>query len=218
MRSIRPELEAFFACIYYAGLRPAEAKNLSEHDLTLPARGWGQILLSGSQQSSHVRWTDDGNPRQQRQLKHRAVHETRRVPAHPNLVAILRHHIATYPPGAEPPVRGQDGARGRRPRAPAPGPDWPQHDLPGLGRGASGRTAPGPVPEPAGTTALRFASRLSLDLAQRRRAANQVAEWAGHSVQVLLRIYAKCIDGQEVIAMEIIERAVPPKPQPPRHE
>jgi hypothetical protein len=25
----------------------------------------------------------------------------------------------------------------------------------------------------------------------------QVAEWAGHSVAVLLRIYAKCIDGQD---------------------
>jgi hypothetical protein len=24
-----------------------------------------------------------------------------------------------------------------------------------------------------------------------------VAEWAGHSVNVLLRVYAKCIDGQE---------------------
>ena len=25
----------------------------------------------------------------------------------------------------------------------------------------------------------------------------QAAEWAGHSVAVLLRIYAKCIDGQD---------------------
>jgi hypothetical protein len=27
-----------------------------------------------------------------------------------------------------------------------------------------------------------------------------VAEWAGHSVQVLLRVYAKCIDEQETAA------------------
>jgi integrase len=27
----------------------------------------------------------------------------------------------------------------------------------------------------------------------------QVAEWAGHSVAVLLRIYAKCIDGQDQV-------------------
>jgi integrase len=27
--------------------------------------------------------------------------------------------------------------------------------------------------------------------------APQVAEWAGHSVEMLLRVYAKCIDGQD---------------------
>lgn len=27
--------------------------------------------------------------------------------------------------------------------------------------------------------------------------ATQVAEWAGHSLHVLLKVYAKCIDGQE---------------------
>ena len=32
----------------------------------------------------------------------------------------------------------------------------------------------------------------------------QVAEWAGHSVAVLLRIYAKCISGQQDEAMRRI--------------
>jgi hypothetical protein len=31
-------------------------------------------------------------------------------------------------------------------------------------------------------------------------AATQVAEWAGHSVEMLLRVYAKCLDGQDEIA------------------
>ena len=35
----------------------------------------------------------------------------------------------------------------------------------------------------------------------------QVAKWAGHSVDVLLRIYAKCIDGQDATAS-----AASPKP------
>ena len=30
--------------------------------------------------------------------------------------------------------------------------------------------------------------------------ATQVAEWAGHSVNVLLRVYAKCVDGQDEAA------------------
>lgn len=36
----------------------------------------------------------------------------------------------------------------------------------------------------------------------------QVAEWAGHSVAVLLRVYAKCIDGQDQIAKQRIEDAL----------
>jgi len=36
----------------------------------------------------------------------------------------------------------------------------------------------------------------------------QVAEWAGHSVMVLLRVYAKCIYGQEEMARARIESAL----------
>jgi len=36
----------------------------------------------------------------------------------------------------------------------------------------------------------------------------QVAEWAGRSVAVLLRIYAKCIAGQEVTARHRVEYAL----------
>jgi len=36
----------------------------------------------------------------------------------------------------------------------------------------------------------------------------QVAEWAGHSVAVLLKVYAKCIDGQDHIARRRIEDAL----------
>lgn len=36
----------------------------------------------------------------------------------------------------------------------------------------------------------------------------QVAEWAGHSVAILLKIYAKCIDGQDDIARRRIEEAL----------
>jgi hypothetical protein len=36
----------------------------------------------------------------------------------------------------------------------------------------------------------------------------QVAEWAGHSVAVLLKVYANCIDGQDQIAKRRIEDAL----------
>ncbi|GLZ44721.1 hypothetical protein Acsp06_09060 [Actinomycetospora sp. NBRC 106375] len=38
--------------------------------------------------------------------------------------------------------------------------------------------------------------------------APQVAEWAGHSVNVLLRVYAKCIVGQEDAARRRIAEAL----------
>ncbi len=36
----------------------------------------------------------------------------------------------------------------------------------------------------------------------------QVAEWAGHSVEVLLRVYAKCVVGDDQIALTRIEAAL----------
>jgi integrase len=38
--------------------------------------------------------------------------------------------------------------------------------------------------------------------------APQVAEWAGHSVHVLMKVYAKCIDGQQEAAMRQITAAL----------
>ena len=38
--------------------------------------------------------------------------------------------------------------------------------------------------------------------------APQVAEWAGHSVEVLLKVYAKCLDGQEVMARRRVMQAL----------
>jgi hypothetical protein len=39
-------------------------------------------------------------------------------------------------------------------------------------------------------------------------APTQVAHWAGHSVEVLLRVYAKCLDGQQDMAKRRIEAAL----------
>jgi CRISPR/Cas system CSM-associated protein Csm4 (group 5 of RAMP superfamily) len=35
-----------------------------------------------------------------------------------------------------------------------------------------------------------------------------VAEWAGHSVHVLMKVYAKCVDGQEEAARRRVEAAL----------
>ncbi len=38
--------------------------------------------------------------------------------------------------------------------------------------------------------------------------ATQVAEWAGHSVEVLLNIYAKCVEGRDQVWFERIDEAL----------
>jgi hypothetical protein len=40
--------------------------------------------------------------------------------------------------------------------------------------------------------------------------APQVAEWAGHSVHVLMKVYAKCIYGQEEAALKLDETGTTP--------
>ena len=89
-------LEDFYACLYYAALRPLEALKLRESDLHLPKKGWGRIDLAASASLAGTAWTDHGTARQERGLKHRTAHETRTTPVPPELVQLLRAHIRRY--------------------------------------------------------------------------------------------------------------------------
>jgi integrase len=91
-------LEAFYACLYYAALRPSEAVTLREADLYLPAKGWGRIVLAASASRAGTAWTDHGTSRQERGLKHRADDETRTIAVPPELVRLLRAHITHATP------------------------------------------------------------------------------------------------------------------------
>lgn len=96
-----PAVEGFFACIYYAGLRPSEARNLRQTDCSLPETGWGELLLTGSHQEAGASWTDSGHASEERQLKHRSTKDTRVVPAHPELVRTLRRHLVEFDWGVD---------------------------------------------------------------------------------------------------------------------
>ncbi|WP_256804564.1 hypothetical protein [Frankia sp. ACN10a] len=92
-----PDLEAFYATIYHAALRPGELQELRLDQLTLPASGWGEALVDANNPEISPRWSDaPEGPRQPRELKHRAKGEVRPVPLNPPLVAILRRHIDTF--------------------------------------------------------------------------------------------------------------------------
>ena len=95
-----PAMVGFFACMYYAAMRPAEVVHLRKEHCILPESGWGQLLLTGSTQYSDA-WGDDGRAREDRALKHRSARSIRNVPACPELMSILRDHLDTYACGSD---------------------------------------------------------------------------------------------------------------------
>ncbi|MFD1049063.1 integrase, partial [Kibdelosporangium lantanae] len=91
-----PRLLAFFALMYYAGLRPEEATNVRKECLALPAEGWGDINLEEATPEIGDEWTDSGTRHEARSLKHREDGVTRPVPSCPELTAILWWHIREF--------------------------------------------------------------------------------------------------------------------------
>jgi len=196
-----PRLVAFFACLYFAALRPAEALHLRIEDCELPEEGWGMLRLSGSTQHVGQGWGNDSEAvREDRELKHRAKTAVRPVPAPPMLVRAIRWHIAAH----------------------GHAPDGRLFVTQGYGNG--------PVSKETYSRVWRAVRRDGLTPAQRRSPlarrpydlrhaavslwlnegvpATQVAEWAGHSVHVLLKVYAKCIEGQDEAARRRIAKAL----------
>lgn len=196
-----PRLVAFFACIYYAALRPGEVVHLRVDECELPEAGWGTLRLTGSTQHAGRDWGDDPSAvREDRELKHRAKNATRPVPAPPPLVRALRWHVAAYGHTA-------DGrlfyvpTYGNKPVSSwSCGYAWRQARLQALTR------AQQQSPLAARPYDLRHAA-VSLWL-NAGVPATQVAEWAGHSVHVLLKVYAKCIEGQDDVARRRIGEAL----------
>jgi integrase len=196
-----PRFVAFFACMYYAALRPAEVVHLRLEECELPEDGWGVLRLTGSTQHAGMDWGDDPEKvLEDRELKHRAKTATRPVPAPPMLVRALRWHIAAY--GTAP-----DGRLFFNPTyGSKPVSKWSYANAWRQARRTALTSAQQRSPLGARPYDLRHAA-VSLWL-NAGVPATQVAEWAGHSVNVLLRVYAKCIDGQEKAARRRIEEAL----------
>lgn len=172
--------------------------NLREGNLFLPDSGWGELMLEESRPDAGRDWTDSGRQRDERQLKHRAKGETRRVPCPPELTALLHVHLARF-------GRAEDGRL-------FPGEQG--GELPSITYGRVWRRARATAFTPE-VAASPLAAR-PYDL---RHAAvstwlnggvppTQVAEWAGHSVAVLLQVYAKCLVGQDALSRRRVEAAL----------
>jgi integrase len=197
-RQLGHRLHALFACMYFAALRPAEALGLRERDCFLPPAGWGRLVLESTRPLAGKRWTDSGRAHDERCLKHRGRNETRTVPIPLQLSAILRSHIDRF--GLASDGRLFHTASGGVVASSTYWRVW-----------HSARTY--------ALTPLQVASPLARRPYDLRHAcvslwlnagvpAPDVAERAGHSVEVLLKIYARCIDGQTDANNARIERAL----------
>ncbi|MEU5429973.1 site-specific integrase [Streptomyces olivoreticuli] len=89
-------LVAFFGCILYAAMRPAEVVGLRLADCYLPETGWGMLTLRETRPVSGKRWTDTGERHDRRGLKMRDPEADRPVPIPPELVAMLRAHLKEF--------------------------------------------------------------------------------------------------------------------------
>jgi integrase len=191
-------LVAFFAVLYFAGLRPAEAVGLRETDCHLPEEGWGLLTLEITRPSSGKQWTDTGTVHDQRGLKQREERDVRPVPIPPELVHILRSHLEEF--GTAP-----DGRLFRNER--------------GGVLGASTYSRAWEEARHFALTVQQVASPLAGKPYDLRHAALStwlnagvdaavVAERAGNSVEVLLKRYAKCLDGRDSQINRRIEAAL----------
>ena len=196
----RPELTAFFGCLYYAALRPEEAVALRLADCHLPGSGWGMLRLASAAPRTAAAWTSDGTSYEQRGLKHRPDGAIRMVPVPPVLVAMLRAHHAAY--GTAPDGRLFRGTRGGPLSESVYGRAWQSARALALGPELA---ASGLARRPYD---LRHAA-LSLWLNAGGDPA-QIAARAGNSVAVLLTVYSHCIHGHDDLLNQQIDHVLKP--------
>lgn len=191
-------LKAFFGCLYHAAMRPAESVWLRRENCELPASGWGTLHLDGSRPRVGRSWTDSGTPHDVRGLKWRPEREVRHVPIPPHFAAMLRDHIERY--GVAPDGRLFRTSRGGLVQESGYGEVWARARKQALTPQQYGS------PLAARPYDLRHAC-VSLWLNSGVDPV-EVARRAGHSVAVLLKVYAKCLDGATEMANARIDEAL----------
>ena len=192
----RPELTAFFGCLYYAALRPEEAVALRLADCNLPSSGWGMLRLATATPRTAAAWTSDGTSYEQRGLKHRPDGAIRMVPAPPVLVAMLRTHHAAY--GPAPDGRLFRGTRGGPLSGSVYGRAWQSARTVALG------------PELAASGLARRPYDLRHAALSLCGDPAQIAARAGHSAAVLLTVYSHCIHGRDDLLNQQIDHVLKP--------
>jgi integrase len=191
-------LVAFFATLFYAGLRPAEAVGLREQDCYLAEKGWGRLTLAKTRPTAGKRYTDNGQSHDERGLKQRDPDEDRPVPIPPVLVRFLREHLDEF-------KTAPDGRLFRNERG-------------GL-LGASTYSRAWEEARELALSSWKVASPLAGRPYDLRHACitlwlnsgvpvAEVARRVGNSPEVIHRRYEGCVDGQEEAINKRIEQSL----------
>jgi integrase len=181
-------LVAFFGCMLYAAARPSEVVALGRPGCrSLPKHGWGLLALQETRPRAGSAWTDSGLPHDKRGLKKRPRKAVRLVPIPPELVAMLRWHLDAY--GTTPDGRLFRTLRGGILQESGYGEVW--------ARARKAALPPHLIDSPlakrpydARATAVSTWLSSGVD-------PQTVAKRAGHSVEVLYRVYTRFIHGSD---------------------
>jgi integrase len=188
-------LSALFALIGMAGLRPSEAAGLKVADLDLPEVGWGLAAVRGAITAPGGRFTTDGAAVEAKGLKHRATGSVREVPLPPDLVPRLRAHLRAFPPVD---ARVFSNAAGRPVTAANYSPVW-----------VRARERHWPEGHPLRTARLYDLRHAAATMMLRAGVPPaEVALRLGHSVDVLMRVYAGVFPGDRERSNKLIEDAL----------
>ncbi|MEV7565622.1 site-specific integrase [Streptomyces tanashiensis] len=193
-----PHLEAFFGCMYYAAMRPAEVIHLQISQCHLPKSGWGMLNLSGGVVTAGKEWTDDGAVHEVHSLKRRAVKATRPVPIPPSFVHTLRKHVDRF--DVAPDGRVFRNAAGGYVDAAAYGKTWERARKKVLTPNEQ-PTLLAKRPYDLRHAGISFWLHSGVDPAE-------CARRAGQSIQVLFQYYAKFLDGLQEHSNRLIEESM----------
>ncbi|MEU6707330.1 tyrosine-type recombinase/integrase [Streptomyces wuyuanensis] len=193
-----PHLEAFFGCMYFAAMRPAEVIHLRLEQCHLPETGWGMLNLTGGVVTAGKDWTDDGEVYEVHSLKRRAATATRPVPIPPQFVRVLRAHVERF--GVAPDGRLFQNQAGNYVEAAAYGITWSRAREYVLTRT---ELAAGLAKRPYDLrhAGISFWLHSGVDPAE-------CARRAGRSIHVLFKYYAKFLDGVQEQANRLIEQSM----------
>ena len=194
-----PRLVAYFGCIYYAAMRPEEVSALLKSNLALPERGWGELHLDRAESHAGREWTDSGTNRQRRQLKQRELDDSRSVPCPPELTALLHEHLKIF--GTSPDGHLFVGERNKI--------EMPKQTVNRTWQAARRETFTSEVEATSlGRTPYDLRHAAVSTLLNAGVPPTVVAEIAGQSVEVLLKIYAKCLSGGREALRRTWDRAL----------